>query len=427
MRYTVFMDVMLLPCLFLALALPAGDVEPELDTVELHDGRELEGRVVFEDEDKLVLRVRSREQEIDKDEVSAVRAAIRELPKALDEVARLQPGKLIAHHALAEMFDGLNLPYEARLMDWLIVDQWPDDELAHERLDNRRKGKGWAVRHSGRWVKLEDRKAKDDWKDAWELRSTHFKVRSNLPLRRAVMTTLDLERAYQAFYGLLGDELELWEITEPIEADLHASASSFPESFGSGRSYFLPSERRLYVNASGGTYDNAAVHEATHALLFFSAVHTRSGRGDIPGWLDEGLAEYMQAGADDPAARVRRKSEGAQTNGGGLVFDLGKPNRSHFIAHAHAKDPYKLTRVLNFQSDDFGGTSNTQVKYAQSYTLVYFLLHGSDGAYRDRFFEFLRKAYTGKSSSTTFKKVMDVREKDLEREWSAYVTEQARR
>ena len=81
----------------------------------------------------------------------------------------------------------------------------------------------------------------------------------------------------------------------------------------------------------------------------------------LPGWLDEGLAEYVAAGAQGTRGRVHARPGGIAT--------------PHFQTHADNPDEYDFKRVLSFGSDDFVSTSKQALKYAQSYTLVYFLLH----------------------------------------------------
>jgi len=396
-----------------ALLSVGGDGESVPDVVELKNGRSREGRVVYEDDLKLILLVKTRAQEIAREDIESVRAVRRELPRALDEIAVLKRGDLEAHHALARSLEERNLPREARLVDWMVLGFRPDDELANERLGHRRRRKSWTIPHSGRWYRLEDRQELlEDWGDAWEFESTHYRLRTNLPLQAAVEVTLDLERTYRSFYETFGPGLELWEVTEPMEAHVHADSASFPESLGAGRSYFSRSDRRLVVNASRVLSLRTMVHEATHGVMYFSAVRTRSGRGDLPGWLNEGIAEYVEAS--------RTGSRGA------IAFTPGRTNGGHLLTHATAKKPFRLNRVLNFQSNDFGGTSKTDLKYAQSYTLVQFCLHAEDGRYRAGFFDFLRGVYAGKGSSTHFKKAIGVREKELEEAWHAYATDSAR-
>jgi hypothetical protein len=396
-----------------ALVAGTGEIAPAPDVVRLKNGRSQEGRVVYEDDLEVVLLVKTRARKIAKEDVASVRSIRAELPRALDQIAALRSGDLGAHHALAQSLEERNLPNEAQLVHRMVLGFRPADDLANEKLGHRRRGKHWTLPHSGRYYRLEEReRLLADWGGAWELASTHYDVRTNLPLQEAIQTTLDLERTYRGFYRIFGPDLELWEVTEPMEAHVHADAASFPESFGAGRSYFSPSAGRLVVNASQGLPLRTMVHEATHGLLYFSSVDKRSARRSWPGWLDEGLAEYMEA--------CRTGSPGT------IAFLPGQPNDRHFHTHSGSDKPFKLSRVLNFQSNDFGGTSRTDLKYAQSYTLVDFCLHGEDERHRAGFFEFLRSVYDGKSSSTHFKKALGTREKELEDGWHTHAANAGR-
>jgi hypothetical protein len=149
-----------------------------------------------------------------------------------------------------------------------------------------------------------------------------------------------------------------------------------------------------------------------HQLLWASGAGQRAGRAEVPGWLDEGLAVYLAAGARGEPGKL-------SVAPGGTVPDM-------FREHAGAKKPFDLSRVLAFGSDDFAASSDLSLKYAQSYTLVHFLLHGDGEKHRPGFFDFLRGCWNGKSSMTDFKRAIGVREADLERAWSAYAAQKAR-
>lgn len=384
--------------LFLGSELP----EPAPDEVVFEAGRKLQGRVVFEDDERLILRVGTRDKELEKTKLASVRAASRELPAALDAISALDPRKLEAHMALAQELVAKNLPLEARLVYWKVLCIDPDDVAANEALGHKKRGERYRVPFKGRWSTLERLgEVRTDWGSAWEFDSTHYHVRSNLPLQQVLDAVLDLERFQRDFYRTFAAELELRDITERIDVQLHADKASYPEASGAP-AYFLPSEARLYVDASSGLQLGTLVHEATHALLHYTAVRMRPGKGKIPGWLNEGLAVYM-------ASSVRGGA-------GSLKFDFGAPSSHRFAVFSQAKKPYKLGRVLNFQSDDFHGSSRQELKYVSAYVLVHFLLHAAP-EYRVGFFRFLRGAYEGQQSATHFKKALAMKEKVIEGGW----------
>lgn len=396
-----------------AASTPAAEVsEPEPDRVTLKEGRVLEGRVVFEDYRRLVLRIKSRTSEIAKEEIDSVNAVIRVLPNALNQIASLDSARPDDALALAEQLEMVNLPYEAHLVRWSVLAHHPQHAATHEALGHRERGETWVVRHEGRWRPIEDLVGTPlDWKLAWRFRTTHWSLRTNLPLADAIETAFELERLYRGFYATFAEGMVLHDLTTPLEAWVHADDTSYPEFVGGRAGYFSREEKRLYVNATRGRPRGKLVHEATHALFFFIAEDKRTSAGRFPGWLNEGLAEYMEASAVGPRGR--------------LEIEAGIPNRRHFRVHAQSDKPYRLNRVLNLQTGDFHASTKEDLKYAQSYTLVHFCLHAEGGRYRDGFFAFLRGVFEGKISSTHFKRTIGGRESDLEEAWHRYAKAEA--
>lgn len=393
--------------LLLVPALPVATQRPE-DEVRLVTGRALSGHVVFEDEQRLILLQGTREREVRKDRIEGFDSVLHALGTALDRLSALDEGEVTGLLDLARYCRSSGLPGEAEVLAWSVLVRAPDNAEAHELLGHRRRGDSWGVRSSGQNHRFEDlARLRDDWGEAWELSTTHYEVRTNLPLEDAARLALDLERIYRGLYAFLGSELELRDVTRPMRAWVHADQSSFPESVGDRRSYFDPQQEALIVNAAGGYDPSTLVHEAVHQFLWATGAGRKGARTQIPGWLDEGLAEYFTGGIAGGKGRI-------SVGPGGILMH-------HFRQHATAEDPYDLSRVLAFGSDDFGGSSGLALKYAQSYTLVHFCLHGQNGAHRQGFFDFLRACWEGKSSMTDFKRAIGVRERDLEDAWSEYV------
>jgi hypothetical protein len=106
--------------------------------------------------------------------------------------------------------------------------------------------------------------------------------------------------------------------------------------------------------------------------------------------------------------------------GGHATFEPGRPAQAWFAEHAHAKKPFDLSRMFSFLDEDYAAGSNTALKYAQSYTLVHYLLHGDGGKLRPGFMDFLRRVYKGDASTTSFQDAIGVREQDFEKAWHAY-------
>ena len=410
----------MLPPLALGLALFASsplapvragdDPERPLDRVVLKDGEVLEGHVVYEGDEHLTLQVGSREREIPTAEVEEVRSVARSMNLVLDQYAYVDTTDPRQMLDIARFARGRDLEGLARLFALRALDAAPENEEAHLFLDHRRQGKSWKVKVGSRRLKFQDlEEHHSDWGEAWQLHTPHYALRTNLRLREALDVAMDLELLYREFYSRFGKELRLRELVQRLGADVHADSKSYPEVTGAS-AYFDARRITTVVNAERGYLREFVIHEAVHQLLFataVSAVHTPDARGCIPAWLDEGLATYFQVIQEGRLGHV--------------TFDDRKQS-AHFLAlHRTAPKPYDLSRVLTFGTEDFHGSSNIDLKYAQSYSLVEFWLRGDFYRHRESFFDLLRAAYAGSCSPTDVKRAMTLDDDDFEAAWNAHV------
>ncbi len=378
----------------------------ESDLVVLKNGKELRGRVVFEDETTLVLRRDTRDTSVEQRSIERVESRLRSLGDLLDNEARAELHERTELELLAAQAEEMGLAGEAQVFWWrrLLLDR--EHEPANRALGHVKRGQGWGIPVDGRTVDWDKRfELAQDWGSAWELSSLHYELRSNLPLQRTLESLLDIERLYRVFFELFGAELALYDVCRPMRVHLHADSASYPETAGEvGR--YDPATDIVQVDASKGLNFGTLAHELTHQLLQNTAFRERNDEGCIPPWLNEGLAEYMSASV---------------TQAPGLVFTAGQAHMEHFRVHALARDPFDLTRVLAFSTSDYDASSDRTLKYAQSYTFVHFLLHGADGAQRAPFLEFLRTVYRGKGSATDLKSALKADWRELEQGWNVYV------
>jgi len=380
------------------------------DRVLLKDGRALAGRVVFQDGSKLVLRRNTRDTTLKMEEVERVDSRLRDLYALLDNLEdadREDPEDL---ELLVSQAEECGLTGEADLLRWrrllALRALGKDDEATHLALGHEKHGQTWLVSVGTRRVDWDTRiEMARDWGGAWEFSSLHYRLRSNLSLEATLDLLPDIERVYRAYFDLLGSELELYEVCRPMRVNVHADAASYPE-VGLESGIYVTVDDQVHLDASNGFYMETLAHELTHQLLYDTLFRERNRDGEVPPWLNEGLAEYLAAGVEDAP---------------GIRFDPGRPVQRHFEAHARAKDPIDLKRILSLSTDDFLASSDRDLKYAQSYTLVHFLLHGDGGRYRDGLFEFLRAVARGKGSSTDLKRALGAGWHELGKAWEAHV------
>lgn len=397
--------------LALLLATTLGGLERPKDQLTLRNGKVVHGNVLYEDETRVIVLVGTREREYERGEIASLETVGASLEALFEQLDRIPESDSKALLELARFARDHRLPNEAHLLAWCALAAAPGDEATHEFLEHRKRNGRRHVRIGRQEFPADDLGKPRDWNGAWEFATTHFELRTDLPLAEALGVALDLERTYRDLMDFLAPELELRDVVEPMPAHVHADERSFPEALGGRRSYFLPQTRTLHVNASGG-YDRwTLVHEATHQILYCAAEGQRAGKGvSLPGWLDEGLAEYMAGNAQGERGRVHARP-------GGIC-------QPHFRTHAKAEDPFDVGRLLNFGLEDFATSTDETLKYAQSYTFVHFLLHAHNQRYRKPTMDFLRGCWAGKSSSGgALLDALDVRERDLQLAWDAYVRE----
>jgi small nuclear ribonucleoprotein (snRNP)-like protein len=377
------------------------------DQVELTDGTTLEGRVIYEDDQEVIVLASSREKSVPRAQVKSVRSLIGSLHEALDHWDRLKSDDAEGMWQLASFCQSRGLTGEAQVFAWLVVLADPEHVAAHEFLGHKKRSGGWQAQDGKIWMPLKRLDVtRSDFGSAWKLATLHYKLRTNLPLATALALSLDFERYYRFFYEVFGKELKLREVVEPMDAEVHTDAGSFPVTTDNRAAYFSTVLNTLFVLAEGGLDARLVFHEATHQLLFSTAERAVKARGDVPAWIQEGLAVYME-------------SSGSGL-GGHAVFAAGEPVPELFAAHADAKKPFDLPRMFAFLPEDFAIRNKALQKYAQSYSLVHYCLHGEGDTLRPRFFEYLRRVYRGDSSATAFDEALGVREKDFERAWHAY-------
>jgi len=382
-----------------AFVLPARAADTP-DLVTLVKGSPLKGRVVYEDKNMLLLRVGTKEKQIAQADITAVKSITRSLNELLDKLGALDSGlttqaQIDGLLALAMFAQENNLPGEARLLFLRVLLVDPEHAVANAALGNRQKeGKFTYVHNKRSYSTKELASLGKDWDDRWTLETTHYKLLTNLDLPTAVDAAFDLERQYRAFYGLLQEHLRLLDIVEEkMLVQLHGDKASYPEP-GDGRSGYYDKESfSLIVSGASGLNRGTLAHEASHQIVYVTTQRTRGAKGEVPAWLDEGLGEYFKAALNGQA--------------GHASFTFGTPAPEHFKEMKRADKLLDLNRVLTFVGTDFLVSTDANLKYAESWALLQFGLHGAGGIYRDATLDFIKRAYEGKSSMSDFKKCIE--------------------
>ncbi len=388
------------------LAVGAACLAATQDVVKLVDGRELEGRVLHESPERVLLRVHNKEREIPSAQVAEVRSLARSLAIALERWRQAPPTSTAAMVDLAQFCRSSKLEGEARLFAWMALALDPRCAPAHELLGHELRGVIWRVPGKRGANSFDDELlAHRDFSAAWRFETLHFALRTNLPLDQACAAAVELELGHEAFTRWLGRHVELHEITEPIQVQVHADKASYPGG-DAQTGYFSPELTTAFVNAEKGFTPSAMVHEATHGVIASTTLRSRKGMGHVPSWLNEAFADM---------AGYARSGEL-----GHAEYDFTRKVPFYFQLHGRAADPLDLSRVVTLSARDFAASGHIALAYAQSHTLLQFGLRGSDGAHQDGLWEYVRSCYAGKSSITDFKAALRIEDDSFERAWHAY-------
>jgi len=382
------------------------------DRFELMDGRTLEGVLLRRDGEGIHIAQKSRvrvipEKNVRKlegprvaypDYITRLRLAFRKKP--VDPEATLQLAAWCRDH-------GLLRDERLHLLRTLLID--PGNGAAHEALGHRLLGGRWRVPtpQGGLvpWAEVLDRRR--SFATPWKITTSHFSVQAAGDLEEVLDLASSLEVLYDAFFEMFQARTGFYEVREPVSILVYPDEKDFPRQSGTFQVYFDPITRVVRTFFRDGRAVSVE-HEVTHALLHDTIREFERDEPMVPGWLDEGLANYMAvAMAGHPEAPH---------------FEPGRRSPHYFQVQARHRHPDSIIRVLTYKSGEFTSTTNSDLKYAESYTLVYFLLHSEDPGLREGFFRFLRSVYARQGSMSHFKKALGIRDLDqLEARWTAYV------
>jgi hypothetical protein len=394
-----------------ALASLASGGEEAPDLLTLKDGMQLECRVLYEDEGKVIYRAKRKDTEVPRSEVAEIQSLERSLRTFLERFAQCDRADARALAELAQFAESRFLPAEAHDLWIRILTVDPEHEQAWTKLGGVKGRKGWQLKVRGRFYSLEElRERVGDWKNALELPTAHFLIRTDAAPERALDLAIDVERMYLAFYDLLAPHLGLysaWEETPEIHVFRDAKDAPAPPTPGRN-AWFAVGENTLYVHAVEERGSHEALAEFVDLLLLNSFRRTLDKRtGTIAPWAREGLRQAFAAGVRPAPGRV--------------TFDLASPITAYFQDHARDPKPLGLEKLLNAGFGAFDTGSDAPRYVAQGYTLTHFLAFGAEQKYRPGLARFLLSSFEGQGAATHLKKILDVDLGQLEEEWNAYV------
>ncbi|MEQ9409388.1 MAG: hypothetical protein RIK87_16750 [Fuerstiella sp.] len=277
----------------------------------------------------------------------------------------------------------------------------------------------------GNWVSVQKEAAlRQDFRNAWEISSEHFLVKTNTSLEEGVVISRKLETFhawlksnFAAFFDTPQALEERFELAQtrrrstrsanPMEIHYYATRDEYnrrlkgkipPDRVTNGL-YWEP-DRTCYFFRNPEDPDHRTVfHEATHQILDLATLDDRLAASrkrrlvlrqprPVPWrlcensnfWIIEGLASYFESfEVHDGRASV------------------GRPDYIRFVGarQRYLQDNFyvPLQIFCSLGHDDFMGHPNFAQFYTQSSGVAHFLLHYENGMYRDDLVRLLSAVY----------------------------------
>ena len=291
--------------------------------------------------------------------------------------------------------------------------------------------------NGGRWMPAaQDAALRKDFKNSWDIRTEHYRLKTNHSLEHGVALASSLEEFHrffgQIFVGFFNDPKRIQLLFENPTAAARAAAKPFQIYFFRSRDEYIAQLHKKYGNQitiTNGLYDTddlivysfhnpdepaepTLYHEATHQLL---AAHLKPSpviAREENFWLIEGIACYIES---------FRVTDGE--------VSLGDPRCLRFAAARYRKlaDPPYYLPLAEFTAmgkDPFQKHPQIKNNYSQASGLAHFFMHYDDGRYRDALVEHIRQIYkqaeTGRRPES-LEDLTGVGFADLDQQYGEYV------
>lgn len=404
--------------MLIALGLLAAQItENPPDRITLTSGKELEGVILRIDDEILHLGEGTRNETIKLKKVDSYEgprvAYFKDYIQRLEYVYSEQAGAADAI-ALANWCNDAGLKRSVPMHLWRALVLDPTSKEAHERLGHRQRGSDDTWEHrteTGSWLDLVELQEKRmSIRDPWVFRTTHFDVEAGGPLKNVLYACATMEAVYYRFYVTLQEHGEFFELRNIVKVRIYPSREEdYPEISPTVAGYYDKSTYLVHMFFDGPHVKNL-IRVTCHAVFERTAHELTRSPPTLAGWLYEGFASYFEGGFE--------VSEGVPVWWNERIRDVD------FRRHYAAEDVYEADRVTGFVDTDFDARSDADLAYAQSYTLLYYMLHAAPEDMQKGFLAYLPGAWESRGTNTHLKKAIGRREwKKVDEGWAEFVKE----
>ena len=295
--------------------------------------------------------------------------------------------------------------------------------------------------YNGNWITAQrEETIRSDFKNAWEVKTEHFFVKTNHSQQKGVRLAVAVEAFHRYF---MREFAGFFKTRQQLDKLFTGGASPSDESqykiyhFRKRQEFvdtlvnkcpladkinglYMPVDRIAYFfhnpDIPAEESMETLYHEVTHQLLSESTLKTNAVGNEHDFWVIEGIACYFES--------FRVEDDGTVS-----VGDLAHPRilaaREQVVKNQEQEPLARFTALgmLRFQA---GTTPELQKRYAQATGLTHFFLHYKDGLYRDEFIEYLTNIYTPVQrirGTKTLEDVIGVSYATLDAQYATYFNE----
>jgi hypothetical protein len=338
------------------------------------------------------------------------------------------------------------LGYKLRNKEWMTpfaaekLDKgfaWDDrfGWLRKQDVDRYRAGKRVFL---GRWMSADQESdIRRDFRHAWQVRTDHYLVHTNVGLERGVEIAKSLEQfhdffmqTFAAFFTTPEQMAKLFQTSgpnsnlqirrDPYDVDYFRTRQEYADrlrktiaQIDMTNGVYLTGDRVAYFFYNPDQHEQDTLfHEATHQLFYENLHSKRTVALEANFWIVEGIACYMESYQAD--------------NG---QYSVGDP---HHIRIQNARercvlDNYyvPLEKFAAMGMKDFQESPQIRKNYSQAAGLAHFFMQYEGGRYRDALIEHLAEIYHTTGRERAFVRGLDdltgVSYADLDRQYVEYM------
>jgi Protein of unknown function (DUF1570) len=201
------------------------------------------------------------------------------------------------------------------------------------------------------------------------------------------------EERFREFHTRSKAQMPLYLLRTEDQYQRFMTSQNIDATNTGGMFFFSPTSQGLATWTQGRSRSQAfqvLQHEGFHQFAF-----NRLGR-ELPTWINEGLAQYF---------------EDAIIVGDHMTTGLANARRVEQVRRAlESRTAIDFAWLVGISADQWSDTlrgepDRAALMYAQSWSVVFFLIHGENDRYQPAFARYLQKVSAGRDSQTAFREV----------------------